>query len=103
MRMNFADSRDVLFAAAIDVVRIIGKVVSSDKTARTLVGRVKEGIDHAWEPVSIRVNIEVHPDCSALHAVAEQTQRDGLPDQRGKALDVFATHIKRRKDLTILD
>lgn len=58
-REQFADSRDALVSAVIDVVRIIGEFISSDRTAQDLVGRVEEGVDHAWEPVSIHVNIEV--------------------------------------------
>lgn len=101
--IEFANSPDEVLAAVVEIAFSVGKVKKTDKISRTLVALVKKGVDLAWEPVSIHVKIEVLADRSALRAEAMQNQTDGLPDQRFKALDVFVSYVKRRKDLTILD
>lgn len=103
MRLEIADSPETVFSAAIDIARIVGSVKRSNNEKRSLIVTIRNGVDLTWEPVSIQVSIETLSDRTVLHAVADQKQIDGLPDQRETALQVFSRHLRRRKDLTVLD
>ena len=103
MRYEFVDSKEAVFDAAIEVLRLIGKALSLDKDKRAAVGLVKNGVDLAWEPVEIHIIVEAADDRTVLIVTAEQRQLEGIPDSRPNAIQVFDDRILRRKDLTILD
>jgi hypothetical protein len=101
--LEFAESAGAVFAVAVEVALVVGKVNRNDKIIGRLVARVRKGVDLSWEPVSICVTIEELADRTVVHAVAEQKQVDRLPDQRDQALQVFLEYLTRRKELTRLD
>jgi hypothetical protein len=103
MKIKFADSPDLVYSAALEVVRTLGKVMTTYISTLTLIGQIKKGVDIAWEPVLVRIQVEVFDGYTALNVVAEQRQIVGLPDRSDQALQVFLEYLTRRKELTRLD
>jgi hypothetical protein len=101
--VDFLDSAEDVFEASIEVLRHIGKITKLNREDFVAIARVRKGVNLAWQPIFLLIEVVKKGDRTTLTVSSEQEQSDNQPDSRGAALDLFRVRLLRRKELTPLD
>lgn len=101
--LSFANAPDEVFQGAIAALQIAGRIETTEPNRHRARARITKGVEQAWHPVIVDVEVTANPDRTILRIKVEQQQAGNLPDQRPIAVDQFTTLLQRRQDLNPLD
>jgi hypothetical protein len=103
VKIEFADSYDVVFDELCATIHVMGKLTQQDIVNGRLNAHLTRGFGPVWEPVTVSIDVNALSDRTEVCiSFGEATERTVL-HSTVKIANSFEAHLSRRSGLTRLE